>query len=330
MTEDINEIVPRLYLSNWATSNNPIVLEQNKIRAIVTVETEPRSKQFGNIISQLGVDYVQYPLNDSPNENIYSIFDETYKFIDDNIKAGRNVLVNCWAGVSRSATVVLNYMIRKIYEQGRNMGPESAVMAAFNAARSKRPVVAPNPGFMSQLTKKATEYASIGRVAKIDKKTDLNFNSLVVNKMSAQQTCDTFVASDGKPGSVICLTNDDFDDQGVLKNFKDVNGIIMFKNEWCGHCKHTKPAFASFSNLIKGHPIRAFIVDGDSNKALLARIKPDVWGYRVLGFPTIVGYSKGKFYSEYGFDPSNKSAFRTADDFFEYSKGLGTAEVVWQ
>lgn len=334
MTEDIVEIVPHLYLSNWATSNNPIALEGNKIGAIVTVETEPRSDYFKSMMSQLGISYVQYPLNDSPTENIHKIFDETYRFIDDNIKAGKNVLVNCWAGVSRSATVVLNYIIRKMYEKGQMVSPDRAVISALHSVRSRRPVVAPNPGFMSQLSQKALEYSKRGSTENFNKKMNLNFNSNVdnntSNKMSAQQACDNFIDSSGKQGNVICLTNDDFDEQGVLKNFKDVNGIIMFKGEWCGHCKHTKPEFAAFSNLIKGQPIRAFSVDSDQSKALISRIKPEVWGYAVRGYPTIVGYSNGKFYSEYGFDPANKQAFRTADDFLQYSKGLGSAEIVWQ
>jgi thiol-disulfide isomerase/thioredoxin len=334
MTEDIVEIVPHLYLSNWSTSNNPIVLEKNNIGAIVTIETEPRSEYFKNMVSAMKINYVQYPLNDSPSENIYRIFDETYKFIDENIKAGKNVLVNCWAGVSRSSTIVLNYIIRKMYEQGQTISPNRTVMTALLSARSRRPVIAPNYGFMSQLSQKALEYSKRGSGENFDKKMNLNFNSSVVNnisdKMSGQQACDSFLETRGKPGNVICLTNEDFDEQGVLKNFKDVNGIIMFKGEWCGHCKRTKPEFAAFSNLIKGQPIRAFSVDSDQSKALIARIKPEVWGYAVRGYPTIVGYSNGKFYSEYGFDPANKQAFRTANDFLQYSKGLGSAEIVWQ
>jgi len=142
--------------------------------------------------------------------------------------------------------------------------------------------------------------------------------------------CDKFVDAAGVAGNVICLSSADFDSQGNLINFPDVDGVVFFYGNWCGHCVKTKPNFAEFSNAVKGLPIRAFVVDSDKNKDLLARINPQTWGYEVRGFPTIVGYAKGKFYSEYGMDPEKKDAFRKAGDFLEYAQGLGSAKVHMQ
>ena len=36
---DITEIVPHLFISNWFTSNNPNVLYNNQIKAVITLET---------------------------------------------------------------------------------------------------------------------------------------------------------------------------------------------------------------------------------------------------------------------------------------------------
>jgi protein-tyrosine phosphatase len=52
--------------------------------------------------------------------------------------------VHCAAGVSRSATIVIAYLIMK-----KNMTCEEAL----KFARSKRPIIDPNPGFISQLIK---------------------------------------------------------------------------------------------------------------------------------------------------------------------------------
>lgn len=51
-------------------------------------------------------------IEDKPNSPLNKHFDETFEFIDKNLKEG-NVLVHCQAGVSRSASVVIAYIIRK-------------------------------------------------------------------------------------------------------------------------------------------------------------------------------------------------------------------------
>jgi len=55
---------------------------------------------------------------------------------------GGKVLVHCQAGVSRSPTLVVAYLMARY---GRSM------MDAFNAVKERRPVVAPNFNFMGQL-----------------------------------------------------------------------------------------------------------------------------------------------------------------------------------
>lgn len=40
-------------------------------------------------------------------------FNETYEFIEKNLKGGRNTVVQCHAGKSRSATIILAYLMRK-------------------------------------------------------------------------------------------------------------------------------------------------------------------------------------------------------------------------
>jgi dual specificity phosphatase 12 len=52
-------------------------------------------------------------LDDSPKANIAQHFDECIRFIDNAIKADKNnnVLVHCWAGISRSASIITSYLI---------------------------------------------------------------------------------------------------------------------------------------------------------------------------------------------------------------------------
>jgi protein-tyrosine phosphatase len=77
------------------------------------------------------------PLDDSPNENILKHFEEAHKFINNDV-----TLVHCYAGISRSATIVISYLIKY-----HNM----SLVQALEYCRSIRPIVNPNKGFMLQL-----------------------------------------------------------------------------------------------------------------------------------------------------------------------------------
>ena len=72
----------------------------------------------------------------------------------------KKILVHCWAGVSRSATIVLNYIIKRIIKNHDVNGVdiEFIVTYALNILRSKRPIIAPNVSFIQQLERRAFEY----------------------------------------------------------------------------------------------------------------------------------------------------------------------------
>ena len=71
---------------------------------------------------------------DLPSFKMTPHFEEAYKFIDDALKKG-NVLVHCAAGISRSTTFVLVYLMK-----GENM----TFKQALDYVKSKRSIVCPN------------------------------------------------------------------------------------------------------------------------------------------------------------------------------------------
>ncbi|PSN30522.1 hypothetical protein C0J52_24114 [Blattella germanica] len=80
-------------------------------------------------------------VTDTPREDLLSHFEDTADFINSGQEQGV-VLVHCYFGVSRSATIVIAYMMKKY---------ELTYEEAFERVKSKRRFVGPNPGFISQL-----------------------------------------------------------------------------------------------------------------------------------------------------------------------------------
>eukprot|EP01025_Chloroclados_australasicus_P034267 TRINITY_DN3506_c0_g2_i3.p1 TRINITY_DN3506_c0_g2~~TRINITY_DN3506_c0_g2_i3.p1 ORF type:complete len:358 (+),score=41.72 TRINITY_DN3506_c0_g2_i3:248-1321(+) len=74
--------------------------------------------------------------------NLLQYFPDTCKFIEDALASDGKVLVHCFAGVSRSATIVLAYMMKK---------RKHDVFTALILLQSEKPDIGPNDGFMKQL-----------------------------------------------------------------------------------------------------------------------------------------------------------------------------------
>jgi protein tyrosine phosphatase len=157
---DIVEVFPHLYISNWYTSNNILELKNNNIKAVITVETRDKPDQIIDDYKNNNIDFKYLFAYDVPSFPIDIYFDDSYEFIDKHIKNGDNVLVHCYAGISRSATIILNYIIRKIYEYNNNkhLCPCYVLNYGLNIVKNKRDIINPNTGFIKQLLQKTKHY----------------------------------------------------------------------------------------------------------------------------------------------------------------------------
>jgi protein-tyrosine phosphatase len=156
---DIVEIIPHLFISNWDTSNNPDVLINNNINAVITLETMPKPQKVLDFYANNNIEYMYIEIGDSPYEDISQYFDMTYDFIKKYISQGKNVLVHCMAGISRSSTIILNYIIRDMYENNRvQTCPCRLFQDVLEYARERRHIINPNIGFKKHLLLKAMEY----------------------------------------------------------------------------------------------------------------------------------------------------------------------------
>ena len=133
----------RLYLGSRNVLENYRDYDISRVVTVLSSEHTPAK------IS--GVQHDVYILDDDFSNSTLSrmseILDETAERIHDSLTNGKNVAVHCYMGISRSATVVLHYLLtHHMKGQGLN--------AACRFLRNHRPVVSPNFGFQQLLREK--------------------------------------------------------------------------------------------------------------------------------------------------------------------------------
>lgn len=80
-------------------------------------------------------------VEDWHEENLSSYFQECFNFIDEGIANG-GILVHCHAGISRSPTIIIGYLMSR-----KRMTLEEA----FHFVKQKKTIIKPNHGFLEQL-----------------------------------------------------------------------------------------------------------------------------------------------------------------------------------
>lgn len=91
------------------------------------------------------VEYFRIRADDLEGQNLMQYFERVSDFIDRHIKKEEGkVLVHCFAGISRSATICIAYLMCKHH---------LSLVAAYMVVRSARSQILPNKGFMKQLVK---------------------------------------------------------------------------------------------------------------------------------------------------------------------------------
>ncbi len=133
-------IIPFVYISSYESANNYELLKNHNIQTIMTIL--PCDSKSRPMTKYDNVNYFCISKNDSVDERINDIFDITFDIINKSINDKKNILIHCFAGVSRSPTIVCAYLMKK-YKLSYN--------DAINIIKNKRNVVKPNKGFERQL-----------------------------------------------------------------------------------------------------------------------------------------------------------------------------------
>lgn len=125
----------KLWIGDYEAQKN---FPSPTIKAVVSI-----GKSYCDYETHPDVSYFSIYLNDHPNEKIGTYFDEAHAFIRKHIvEEGHGVLVHCQAGVSRSATICIAYLIKEI---------GLTFLQAYCCVKEARGLISPNVGFVQQL-----------------------------------------------------------------------------------------------------------------------------------------------------------------------------------
>ena len=134
----ISRIQEHLYLSSYKAALNYNVLKKLGITHILVVASE--LSQCHEYVTDFEIMYID--LDDDPTENIACHFEDCNTFIGDIDDTAHTTLVHCMAGISRSASIVMAYLMK---EYGMTCA------SAFKLCKEKRSIIRPNRGFRKQL-----------------------------------------------------------------------------------------------------------------------------------------------------------------------------------
>ncbi|GBE84152.1 DSPc-domain-containing protein [Sparassis latifolia] len=127
-----------LFLGSFSAILDPVLLESNKISALVQVLDAPWLPSV-DAHAKHGLEAYRLDILDSTSADLKPHLEATVRWIDDRLRKGVNVLVHCQQGVSRSAAVVIAYLIYT-----HNMSYASA----YDLVRRKRACIKPNSSFV--------------------------------------------------------------------------------------------------------------------------------------------------------------------------------------
>lgn len=118
-------------------ASNTSVLARLNIRFILNVTAKPASYTIPS-----GFNYKHLEAADNGIQNLRQFFEEAFDFIDEAKKANTGVLVHCQAGISRSPTIAVAYLMKHYL---------MAMAEAYKFVKTKRSIISPNLNFMGQL-----------------------------------------------------------------------------------------------------------------------------------------------------------------------------------
>uniref|UniRef100_A0A8D1CJE6 Dual specificity protein phosphatase 8 n=1 Tax=Sus scrofa TaxID=9823 RepID=A0A8D1CJE6_PIG len=133
----LTRILPHLYLGSQKDVLNKDLMTQNGISYVLNASNSCPKPDF---ICESR--FLRVPINDNYCEKLLPWLDKSIEFIDKAKLSSCQVIVHCLAGISRSATIAIAYIMK-------TMGMSSD--DAYRFVKDRRPSISPNFNFLGQL-----------------------------------------------------------------------------------------------------------------------------------------------------------------------------------
>ena len=132
---ECDEIIKdKIYLGNYDFALNNQLLKSKNISCIIVCGSELECKFINEY------KYLKINLNDYIEDSLLPHIDKCIKFINEN--KDKKIFVHCNAGVSRSPSIIISYLIKSL---------NYSFNEAYNYVKNKRNIIKPNEKFMKEL-----------------------------------------------------------------------------------------------------------------------------------------------------------------------------------
>lgn len=138
---DISQIDNHLFIGNRHAAKNLCLLKEHGITHVVNCADE--LEHYVENYESNDIKWLFLPMLDCSYEgDVESYIPHAIPFIDDAVTNNQKVLIHCAAGISRSSSITIAYLMHKY-----NLRYERA----FSRVKSKRSCCRPNNRFVTQL-----------------------------------------------------------------------------------------------------------------------------------------------------------------------------------
>ena len=156
-----SQITTHIFISNWEHACDIKILKENSVKAVLTISLNDFTPDLKKSLASTRIEQLNIAIDDTPQAEIRPHLESAYNFIHKHVSEKRNILIHCQAGVSRSPTFVIYYLMRRLYMTNfmRSMAETYNLIGQHNYhieeilkfIKLRRPAVNPNPGFIWQL-----------------------------------------------------------------------------------------------------------------------------------------------------------------------------------